>query len=80
MMNAMKRFLDNPYVNLFIAGTLLYSGLAEGWDTLQEDLTNLDAKAHHGIMLYGFYKMLRAIPDLFEGVERVHSTRENLGN
>lgn len=76
----MKRFLDNPYVNLFVAATLLYSGLAEGWETLQDDLTRLDVKAHHGIMLYGLYKMFRAIPDLFEGVERVHSTRENLGN
>ena len=45
MMNAMKRFLDNPYVNLFVAATLLYSGLAEGWETLQDDLTRLDVKA-----------------------------------
>ena len=79
-MQTMKRFLDNPYVNLFVAVALLYSGISEGWETLQEDLVNFDAKAHHGIMLFGFYKMLHAIPDLFEGVERVHSSRKTLGN
>ena len=71
MIDKLRRFISHPWVSLMVAVVMLLAGLSEGWDTLEEDLMNADLRAHHGIIVYGFYAILKAIPDLFEGLERV---------
>ncbi len=36
-MKKLRKFVENPYVNIFIGLILLLSGLYEAWGTLYED-------------------------------------------
>ena len=69
MMNALRRFISHPWVGLVAALAMLLAGLSEGWDTIQEDLMNTEVKTHHGVIVYGFYAVLKSIPDVFDGLE-----------
>lgn len=72
MMNKLRIFVEHPFVNLIVALILFVTGLTEGWDSLQEDISNFDLKAHHGVMVYGFFSMLKSIPDIFLGLEKMY--------
>lgn len=72
MVAYLKRFVENPYVNLTVALMLFVTGLTEGWDSFQEDVAGLRIRAHHGVMLYGFFNMLKPLPDIFEGLEKMN--------
>ena len=71
MLKQVKQLLDQPWVNFAVAVIIIGSGLAEGWDTMAEDLQNLNIKSHHGVIVFGFVNMLQSIPDLLMGVEKV---------
>ena len=71
MIDKLRKFVSHPWVSLMVAVVMLLAGLSEGWETLQEDLMNADLRAHHGIIVYGFYAMLKSIPDVFDGLERI---------
>lgn len=71
MIDKLRKFISHPWVGLIVAMVMLLAGLSEGWETLQEDLMNTELRAHHGIIVYGFYAMLKAIPDVFEGLEGI---------
>ncbi|MGH7231207.1 MAG: hypothetical protein ACREJU_07595 [Nitrospiraceae bacterium] len=68
---ALKQKVNNLYVNLTVAVILFVTGFADGWDSLQEDMRNFHLRAHHGVMVYGFFGMLKSIPDIFEGFEKM---------
>jgi len=65
-MHKLKKIVENPWVNLAVAGILAATALSELGDTLWEDLANGNARGHHGILLYALLSGLKAIPDLFE--------------
>ena len=69
-----KRLVDSPYVNLGVGLLLLVGGLTETWDTLREDLFAGNLRGHHGVAVFGLFKALQAIPEFFEGMERVSTT------
>ena len=71
MIEKLRRVVSHPWLSLLVAVVLLLSGLSEGWDTLHEDLMNANFKAHHGVIVYGFYAMMKSLPDVFEGLERI---------
>jgi hypothetical protein len=71
MVTMVKNCVEHPLVNLVVAIILFSTGLVEGWDSLQEDLRALDLKAHHGVMGYGFFSMLKSIPDIVLGLEKM---------
>ncbi len=71
MIDKLRKFISHPWLSLLVAIILLLSGLSEGWETLHEDFINADLKAHHGVIVYGFYAMLKSLPDVFEGLERL---------
>ena len=62
------------HVNLGLSVILILTSIAEGWETLQEDLVQLQAGVHHGVFIFGFVNLLRVLPDLFVGAEL--ATRE----
>ncbi|MGH7232578.1 MAG: hypothetical protein ACREJU_14650 [Nitrospiraceae bacterium] len=72
MANQLKHIIEHPCVNLTVAMILFLSGLAEGWDSFQEDMRNFHLRAHHGVMVYGLFSMLKSIPDIFEGLEKMN--------
>ena len=68
-MKSLKKFVKNPYVNIIIGIILLLSGLVEAWDTLSEDIMNGNFGAHHGVIIFGLFQILKCLPDIFEGIE-----------
>jgi hypothetical protein len=72
MVERLKHFVANPYVNLAVAVVFFMTGLAEGWDSFQEDMAGFHVRVHHGVMLYGFFNMLKPLPDIFEGLEKMN--------
>jgi hypothetical protein len=71
MMHKLKKLLESPWLNLFVAGILAATALSELCETLAEDLANRNVRAHHGILLYAIVSGLKALPDLFEASEYV---------
>jgi len=77
MVERLKHFVANPYVNLAVAVVFFMTGLAEGWDSFQDDMAGFHVRVHHGVMLYGFFNMLKPLPDIFEGVEKMNQRAFN---
>lgn len=73
-MARLRKLLDHPTVNLGIAVILVLTSLAEGWETIIDDLIELDAKVHHGVLVFGFFQLLRALTDMFEGAKKIAKT------
>lgn len=71
MLKRIEELVENPYVNLLVAAILFFSAISEVGDTLYDDILHLNARVHHGIMVYGLFMALKSIPDLFESLERV---------
>ncbi len=69
MIKALRQFISHPWVGLFASLAMLLAGLSEGWDTIQEDVMNADIKTHHGVIIYGFYAVLKSVPDVFDGLD-----------
>lgn len=69
-LKVLEKFVKSPFVNMAIGFVLLITGLMEAWDTLQEDLVHLHFKAHHGMIIFGFFNILKSVPDIFEGLEK----------
>jgi hypothetical protein len=79
MTKKIKGFVENPYVNLLIGAIMFLSAISEIGDVLYEDISNLNVRVHHGIMIYGVFLALKSIPDLFEGLERAcRSIKEDM--
>ncbi|OQY49077.1 MAG: hypothetical protein DRR08_06315 [Candidatus Parabeggiatoa sp. nov. 2] len=73
-MKYIKKFVESPSVNIIIGIILLLTGLSEAWETLSEDIMNGNFGAHHGVIIFGLFKVLESLSDMFEGLE--HLTKE----
>jgi len=60
--------MENPYLNILIGVILLYSGFSEAWHEFGE-LKEITIGAHHGIILFSILHILKAVPEIFEGLE-----------
>jgi translation elongation factor EF-4 len=68
-MKSLKKFVESPYVNIIIGLILLLSGLNEAWDTLSEDIMNGNFGSRHGVIIFGFFHVLKSISEIFKGFE-----------
>ncbi len=75
-MRLLRRVVEHPLTNLAVAVILIVTSLAEDWTTLQEDLIHLNVGVHHGVLVLGFVKLLRVLPDLFGAAESVSKASE----
>ena len=71
MIKKIESFVENPYVNLLIGAILFLSAISEVGDALVDDISNVNVRVHHGVMIYGVFLALQSIPELFESIERV---------
>jgi hypothetical protein len=67
---------NNPYVNIGVGLVLLLTGLSEAWGTWSEDLRHMHLQGHHGLIIFGLFHLLKTLPDLFEGIERLNLEAE----
>jgi hypothetical protein len=67
------RFVTHPYTRLFVGASLILAGL----DDILEDLDRgefWELGVHHGVVVFGFYKLLGAIADVLHGLETAVET------
>jgi hypothetical protein len=65
------RFVRNPYTNLFVGIALILSGIGETLEDLRNGFDGGFAFAvHHGMVVFGLFKVLSTIADVIEGLER----------
>ncbi len=76
VMNKIKSFVKNPYANLLVGIAFLVSGLIETFDSLKEDIENLNFHGHHGIVIFATFKVLIHFTEVFEGLEYVSKEEE----
>lgn len=72
---SMKNIVDNPYLNIIVGLLFLYSGFQEAVDHYKE-AEEIKIGAHHGVILFSMLYILKALPDVVEGLERVIQARE----
>lgn len=63
------RFVRHPATNLVVGIALVVSGMADALDDLRAG-EGFDLAVHHGVIVYGLFKMLAALADVFEGIEK----------
>jgi len=65
----LKKLVHNPWIDFSVGGILLVTGLWETWQTLPQDLASSNLKASHGIIIFGLVTALKAIAEVFAGLE-----------
>ena len=71
----LRRFLDNPYINLFVGLSLLYSGVSETINELGTD-QSFRFGVHHGIIILAIVSILKTIPDIIDGLNYMHKFKK----
>jgi hypothetical protein len=71
MMKLLRKFVESPHINILIGLILLLSGLIEAWDTLFQDIMSGNFGARHGVIIFGLFQILKSVPDIFEGMEKL---------
>lgn len=75
MLRAMRMILEHPWTNFAVAAILIGTGLAEGWDSMADDLQNLKLKSHHGVIVFGMVNLLKSVHDILLGLEKATKER-----
>lgn len=64
----LTRFVTNTYTRLFVGASLVVSGLGDVFEDIQAgDYWELGV--HHGVIVFGVYKLLGAVADILHGIE-----------
>ncbi|MEX2185195.1 MAG: hypothetical protein WD875_00305 [Pirellulales bacterium] len=70
-LQTLHRIAHHPALNLLAGLILLVTGLLEVLATTVEGLFDFPLGAHHGIVVFGFLQMIKALPDVMKGVKFV---------
>lgn len=70
-MKYLTKFVENPYVNMIVGLIVLFSGLSEAWETLSKDIFSGNFGAHHGMMVLGFFQVLKSLPSILSGIKQL---------
>lgn len=70
-LDVLQRFVESPRVNLVVGLILLATSLSETLLTLDENLANGTVQGHHGLLVYSLYVIVKQIPELFAGTEKL---------
>ncbi|MGN7614380.1 hypothetical protein ACQZV8_20110 [Magnetococcales bacterium HHB-1] len=73
-METLEKIVGNPWLNILIGLILVISSGMEIKDSMQEATEGL--KTHHGVFLFGVLHILKLLPDLFDGAERIQEGSE----
>ena len=73
----LRRIVTNPFANIFVGLVLLITSLMEAWETLFDDIGEMNLGAHHGIMIFAVFQILKALPDLMDALHFIHKAHED---
>lgn len=62
-------FVHNPWIDFTLGSMLVVAGFAEVGYSLEYDITHFNLRLHHGVILYGIVSMVKALVDLFAGIQ-----------
>jgi hypothetical protein len=71
MLHKLNRWVDNPMVKLLVGVILFTTSLADLLKDLDEGF-----RAEHGVVVYGFFMILRTLPELQHGLENISSFKK----
>ena len=74
-MYTLKKIVSSPQLNLLVGLLLLYSGLSESWYEFQK-MEDFHIGVHHGVILFSLMQILKTLPELFEGMDRLTQAEE----
>jgi hypothetical protein len=66
----LDRIVRHVVTQLIVALVLIGTSLAEMMETLADDFATHRVRATHGLLVVGLVQLLRALPELIEGIER----------
>lgn len=75
---ALHRVAHHPVLNLLAGMILLLTGVLEALATIVEGLFDFPLGMHHGVIVFGFLQMIKALPDVLKGVKFVDDGEEAL--
>ena len=67
ILSALRYITKSPGINVSVGFIFLATGLVEIINSIGE----MSVGAHHGAVLFGFFHILKYLPDLVEGMEYV---------
>jgi hypothetical protein len=62
------RVIRSPYLDFIFGIILILTTMFEVGGTLAEDLSHGNLRGEHGVALYGLLMIVRAVPDVVEGL------------
>ena len=65
----LRKLVSNPLLDLSVGLILFLSGILEVWETLPQDIHDVNVRAAHGVIIFGFVMALKAFTDIFAGLE-----------
>ncbi len=69
MLRRLKRYCEHVYVTITMGFVLLFTGSIEIVRTFEEGIG-----AHYGVALFGLVYVLRAIPQVIDGADKIAKT------
>ena len=75
-MQKLNSFAEHPGINLLVGLILLGTGSYESWSALSAEIQQFNLGAYYGMMVLGLVQVLKAIPELVEGIKIVSVERK----
>jgi hypothetical protein len=72
----LERFSGNAITQLSVAAVLIVASVIEAAETVFDDFANLRLRVAHGLLIVALWQILRAVPDLVEGIERYLESKD----
>ena len=69
------RITYSPYLNLVVGLLLVVAAIFELSETLVEELLGVDVRVAHALLLVGLVTLIRALEEIFQGLEHVRRIR-----
>lgn len=75
-MNFLRRLSNSPRLNMMVGLILILVSWGEVAESLRDGFDIGDLNSHLGVTLMGLVNVIKALPDLFEGLEYVERARD----
>lgn len=66
-----KRIVEHPFFSFTLAGILLFGGIVELLESLNEEFSFRFLQGHHSMIIFGAGHMMKAINELVEAQEAI---------
>jgi hypothetical protein len=72
----LERIAKSPYLNMLAGIVLIITAGYETWESFGE----YKMGTHHGVLVFGFVQVIKALPETLHGVKEIREGEENFEN